>query len=162
VSFWYWVGIVAISGDFFRANVGVFMAHAGNFAVASLQLMLTRLPVVSLHFQVGSCRLIHLCWNVQRISRAGLPEKLVQESQQLQHMLKPGGCRPSGLLTTVRCDPSYTNPQQWVCGHVLWPEPQAQAKAALFAVTVQPNVAEGTRLLMCCWCRRFCGTPLPT
>jgi hypothetical protein len=56
VSFWYWVGIVGISGDFFRANVGVFMAHAGNFVVASMQLMLTRLPVVSLHFQVR-CRM---------------------------------------------------------------------------------------------------------
>ena len=46
---------MGISGDF-RANVGVFMAHAGNFVLASLQLMLTRLPVVSLHFQVR-CRM---------------------------------------------------------------------------------------------------------
>lgn len=52
VSFWFWVGLVAIAGEFFRANGGTLMAHAGNFVIAALQLLLTRLPVVSTHFQV--------------------------------------------------------------------------------------------------------------
>jgi hypothetical protein len=54
VSFWYWVGLVAIAGADFRINGGTIMAHAGNFVLALVVLLLTRLPVVSTHFQVGS------------------------------------------------------------------------------------------------------------
>lgn len=32
------------------------MAHAGNVGVAFLQVSLTRLPMVSYHFQASSCR----------------------------------------------------------------------------------------------------------
>jgi len=53
VSFWFWVGLVAISAQFYRVNGGTLMAHAGNFVIAALQLLLTRLPVVSTHFQVS-------------------------------------------------------------------------------------------------------------
>jgi hypothetical protein len=46
------VGIVSIANSAFSVNGGTFMAHAGNVAVALLQIVLTRLPVVSYHFQV--------------------------------------------------------------------------------------------------------------
>jgi hypothetical protein len=52
VSFWFWVGLVGIAGQAFRANGGTLMAHAGNFVLALAQLLLTRLPMVSTHFQV--------------------------------------------------------------------------------------------------------------
>lgn len=52
VSFWYWVGIVAIAQSGFAVNGGTLMAHAGNVVVALLQVVLTRLPIVSYHFQV--------------------------------------------------------------------------------------------------------------
>lgn len=52
VSFWFWVGLVAIAGEFFRANGGTLMAHAGNLVLALCVVLLTRLPLVSTHFQV--------------------------------------------------------------------------------------------------------------
>lgn len=58
VSFWFWVGLVGIVGQDFRANGGTLMAHAGNFVLALAHLLLTRLPVVSTHFQVCS----GWCW----------------------------------------------------------------------------------------------------
>ncbi|KAF6262251.1 hypothetical protein COO60DRAFT_1497111 [Scenedesmus sp. NREL 46B-D3] len=51
VSFWYWVGVVVIGGSSFTVNGGTMMAHAGNVVVALLQVLLTRLPIVSYHFQ---------------------------------------------------------------------------------------------------------------
>jgi hypothetical protein len=48
------VGLVAIAGTDFRINGGTIMAHAGNFVLALVVLLFTRLPVVSTHFQVGS------------------------------------------------------------------------------------------------------------
>eukprot|EP00878_Enallax_costatus_P001404 GHUV01001554.1.p1 GENE.GHUV01001554.1~~GHUV01001554.1.p1 ORF type:complete len:531 (+),score=65.54 GHUV01001554.1:510-2102(+) len=52
VSFWYWVGIVGITNSGFALSAGTYMAHAGNVAVALLQILLTRQPIVSVHFQV--------------------------------------------------------------------------------------------------------------
>lgn len=52
VSFWFWVGLVAIAGEFVRANGGTLMAHAGNLVLALCVVLLTRLPLVSTHFQV--------------------------------------------------------------------------------------------------------------
>jgi hypothetical protein len=46
------VGIVSIGNSAFSVNGGTFMAHAGNVVVALLQIVLTRLPIVSYHFQV--------------------------------------------------------------------------------------------------------------
>lgn len=53
VSFWFWVGLVGIAGQAFNANGGTIMAHAGNFVLALAVVLLTRLPLVSTHFQVG-------------------------------------------------------------------------------------------------------------
>lgn len=56
VSFWFWVGLVGIAGQELRADSGgTLMAHAGNLVVALLQLLMTRLPLVSTHFQVCVC-----------------------------------------------------------------------------------------------------------
>jgi hypothetical protein len=49
------VGLGPIAGDDFNTNPGTVMAHAGNLGVALLQLLLTRLPLVSTHFQVWPC-----------------------------------------------------------------------------------------------------------
>jgi hypothetical protein len=46
------VGIVSIANSAFSINGGTFMAHAGNVVVALLQIVLTRLPMVSYHYQV--------------------------------------------------------------------------------------------------------------
>jgi hypothetical protein len=48
------VGIVSIAKSAFSINGGTFMAHAGNVVVALLQIVLTRLPIVSYHFQVST------------------------------------------------------------------------------------------------------------
>jgi hypothetical protein len=48
------VGIVAIAQSGFAVNGGTLMAHAGNVVVALLQVVLTRLPIVSYHFQVSA------------------------------------------------------------------------------------------------------------
>ncbi|WIA35042.1 hypothetical protein OEZ86_003533 [Tetradesmus obliquus] len=52
VSFWFWVGIVSLARSAFSVNGGTMMAHVGNVVVALLQVVLTRLPMVSYHFQV--------------------------------------------------------------------------------------------------------------
>eukprot|EP00775_Hariotina_reticulata_P006066 gene6066-6304_t len=52
VAFWYWVGVVAIAGRGFSPTGGTLMAHAGNAFIALLEVVLTRLPMVSYHFQV--------------------------------------------------------------------------------------------------------------
>lgn len=44
--------MVGVSGSFFSPSAGTFMAHAGNVAVAGAQVLLTRLPLCSYHFQV--------------------------------------------------------------------------------------------------------------
>jgi hypothetical protein len=48
------VGIVSIANSAFSVNGGTMMAHAGNVVVALLQITVTRLPIVSYHFQVSS------------------------------------------------------------------------------------------------------------
>lgn len=48
------MGIVGIAKSGFDINGGTMMAHAGNVVVAFLQVVLTRLPIVSYHFQVSS------------------------------------------------------------------------------------------------------------
>jgi hypothetical protein len=52
VSFWYWVGIVGIANSGFALSAGTIMAHAGNVGIALLQIVLSRQPIVSVHFQV--------------------------------------------------------------------------------------------------------------
>lgn len=68
VSFWFWVGLGPIAGDDFNTNGGTIMAHAGNLAIALLQLLFTRLPIVSVHFQVWLgihfAELVGLCTGV--------------------------------------------------------------------------------------------------
>jgi len=53
VTIFYWGGVVGLGGgapDFGGGGALSFVAHAGNAAVALLQLVLTRLPVASSHF----------------------------------------------------------------------------------------------------------------
>lgn len=44
---------MAIANSGFGISGGTIMAHAGNVLVAFLQVVLTRLPIVSYHYQVG-------------------------------------------------------------------------------------------------------------
>lgn len=65
VSLWYWVGLVAVAKTLFdKRDASTYQAHAGNTLVALLQVVLTRLPFVSYHFQLllwwGSLYLIFL------------------------------------------------------------------------------------------------------
>lgn len=53
VTLWFWVGLVAIVGEGrVKLNASAYMAHAGNVAVAGVQVILTRLPYCSYHFQL--------------------------------------------------------------------------------------------------------------
>jgi hypothetical protein len=53
LTFWFWVGIVAIAYSGFDKDATTFLAHGGNVVMAALEVALTRLPVVSYHYQVG-------------------------------------------------------------------------------------------------------------
>lgn len=81
VSFWFWVGLVGIVGQAFRANGGTLMAHAGNFVLALAHLLLTRLPVVSTHFQVSAGWSVILSGNglvpASRKGVLGLPSRVL-------------------------------------------------------------------------------------
>ena len=54
LTFWFWVGIVAIASSGFDGDATMFMAHGGNVVMAALQVALTRLPMVSYHYQVSN------------------------------------------------------------------------------------------------------------
>lgn len=53
VAFWYWVGVVGVAKDNpGPPYAGTVLAHGVNVIFALLQVYLTRLPIVSYHFQV--------------------------------------------------------------------------------------------------------------
>ncbi|KAI8472734.1 MAG: hypothetical protein J3K34DRAFT_519450 [Monoraphidium minutum] len=53
VAVWFWVGLVGVAGEAVdTSDASTLMAHAGNVGIALLQVLLTRLPFVSYHFQL--------------------------------------------------------------------------------------------------------------
>lgn len=63
VTFWFWVGVIALVRDGVLIHASSFMAHGGNAGVALLVVLLSRLPFVSYHFQVQHREtLVLLAW----------------------------------------------------------------------------------------------------